>query len=51
MNNVEVDERRKVVSEDKESMTDKLKRAFSIKVSKPKNPFKGNPYKKGEEEE
>jgi hypothetical protein len=39
----------KNMSEEKDSSTDKIKKAFSFKLHGPKNPFKGNPYKKKEE--
>lgn len=37
------------MSEDKENMGDKLKRSVTFKIHGPKNPFKGNPFKKKEE--
>ena len=33
------------------SIKEKLKETFNIKIHKPKNPMKGNPYKKEEKKE
>jgi hypothetical protein len=37
------------LNDKKESIGEKTKKAFSFKIHGPKNPFKGNPYKKKEE--
>jgi hypothetical protein len=37
------------LSEEKESTTEKVKDTFRIKLHAPKNPFKGNPFKKEKE--
>ena len=39
-----------LLSDEKESTGEKLKKTFSVKLHTPKNPFRGgNPYKKKEE--
>ena len=37
------------MSDDKESVGEKTKKAFSFKLHGPKNPFKGNPFRKKED--
>jgi len=37
------------MTDDKESSTDKVKKALSFKIHGPKNPFKRNPFKKKDE--
>ena len=37
------------MTDDKDSTSGKVKKAFSFKIHGPKNPFKGNPYKKKDE--
>jgi hypothetical protein len=34
------------LSDEKESIGEKTKKAFGVKVHGPKNPFRGNPFKK-----
>jgi hypothetical protein len=39
------------MTEEDESMGEKLKRHLSFRIGKPKNPFKGNPYKEKRDSE